>query len=136
MDSKARLFPTRLRRFIETRDDTCRMPYCDAPIRHIDHVLPWRSGGKTHLANGAGLCEACNHTKENPGWASKTVHADVHGGVYTPWVSAPPPDTAINQKPHPYPDTAPPEHRHPPAELRSLKLGTKKANSDCSLSAF
>ncbi|NWL35685.1 HNH endonuclease, partial [Paenarthrobacter nitroguajacolicus] len=47
MDSKARLFPTRLRRFIETRDDTCRMPYCDAPIRHIDHVLPWRSGGKT-----------------------------------------------------------------------------------------
>ncbi|PRB41829.1 HNH endonuclease [Arthrobacter sp. MYb23] len=76
-DSKARLFPARLRRFIETRDDTCRTPYCDAPIRHIDHVLPWHSGGRTTLANGAGLCEACNHTKENPGWNTRAVQADV-----------------------------------------------------------
>uniref|UniRef100_UPI000367DA04 HNH endonuclease n=1 Tax=Arthrobacter sp. M2012083 TaxID=1197706 RepID=UPI000367DA04 len=89
MDSKARLFPTRLRRFIETRDDTCRTPYCDAPIRHIDHVVPWRSGGTTTLTNGAGLCEACNHTKENPGWTSKTVHADAHGGVHTLEISTP-----------------------------------------------
>ncbi|TQS91701.1 HNH endonuclease [Arthrobacter sp. TS-15] len=77
-DSKARFFPARLRRFIETRDDTCRTPYCDAPIRHTDHVVPWRSGGKTNLANGAGLCEACNHTKENPGWTTRAVQADVH----------------------------------------------------------
>jgi hypothetical protein len=41
MDSKARLFPQRLRRFIHIRDNTCRTPYCDAPIRHIDHVIPW-----------------------------------------------------------------------------------------------
>jgi hypothetical protein len=77
-DSKARLFTRRMRRFIETRDDTCRTPYCDAPIRHIDHVVPWRSGGKTNLANGAGLCEACNHTKESPGWTARALHADVH----------------------------------------------------------
>ncbi|MDP9937677.1 hypothetical protein J2T11_004053 [Paenarthrobacter nicotinovorans] len=77
-DSKARLFTGRLRRFIETRDDTCRSPYCDAPIRHIDHIVPWRSGGKTNSANGAGLCEACNHTKEQPGWTSRAVQADVH----------------------------------------------------------
>ncbi|WP_253951729.1 HNH endonuclease, partial [Paenarthrobacter sp. CM16] len=67
MDSKARLFPQRHRRFIEARDHTCRTPYCDAPIRHIDHVVPWRSGGATTVDNAAGLCEACNHTKENPG---------------------------------------------------------------------
>ncbi|MCT9870515.1 HNH endonuclease [Paenarthrobacter aurescens] len=77
-DSKARVFAGGLRRFIETRDDTCRTPYCDAPIRHIDHVVPWRSGGQTNLANGAGLCEACNHTKENPGWGTRAVRADVH----------------------------------------------------------
>ncbi len=77
-DSKARLFTGRLRRFIETRDDTCRTPYCDAPIRHIDHVVPWRSGGETNLGNGAGLCEACNHTKESPGWTTRAVQADVH----------------------------------------------------------
>jgi hypothetical protein len=68
MDSRARLFPTGLRRFIEARDDTCRAPYCDAPIRHHDHVVPWHTGGATSLGNAAGLCEACNHTKETPGW--------------------------------------------------------------------
>ncbi|MDD7834744.1 DUF222 domain-containing protein [Paenarthrobacter sp. AB444] len=77
-DSRARLFTGQLRRFIETRDDTCRTPYCDAPIRHIDHIVPWRSGGKTNFANDAGLCEACNHTKEQPGWTSRAVQADVH----------------------------------------------------------
>jgi hypothetical protein len=71
MDSRARLFPVGLRRFIQARDDTCRTPYCDAPIRHHDHILPWHGGGTTTLANGAGLCEACNHTKESPGWSSQ-----------------------------------------------------------------
>jgi hypothetical protein len=71
MDSRARLFPARLRRFIQARDDTCRTPYCDAPIRHHDHVVPWHEGGTTTLGNSAGLCEACNHTKETPGWIAR-----------------------------------------------------------------
>ena len=66
MDSRARLFPPGLRRFIQARDDTCRTPYCDAPIRHFDHIIPWHHGGTTTRNNGAGLCEACNHTKETP----------------------------------------------------------------------
>ncbi|MEO3942829.1 DUF222 domain-containing protein [Paenarthrobacter nicotinovorans] len=78
MDSKARLFPHPHRRFIEARDHTCRTPYCDAPIRHIDHVVPWRSGGATTLDNAAGLCEACNHTKENPGWNATPLPEDTH----------------------------------------------------------
>ncbi len=78
MDSRARIFPAGMRRFIETRDGTCRTPYCDAPIRHIDHVVPWHNGGTTSLANGAGLCEACNHTKENPGWNAKTIPGGRH----------------------------------------------------------
>ncbi|MFC8409511.1 HNH endonuclease [Arthrobacter sp. NPDC057259] len=73
MDSRARLFPAGLRRFIEVRDYTCRTPYCDAPIRHLDHVVPWYWGGATTAANGAGLCEACNHTKETPGWTARPV---------------------------------------------------------------
>ncbi|MFF2315850.1 HNH endonuclease [Arthrobacter sp. NPDC058097] len=71
MDSKRRLFPAPLRRFIQVRDDTCRTPYCDAPIRHHDHIIPWHDDGPTSLANGAGLCEACNHTKELPGWKAQ-----------------------------------------------------------------
>ncbi len=81
-DSKARLFTGRLRRLIETRDETCRTPYCDAPIRHIDHVVSWQSGGKTNLTNSAGLCEACNHTKEHPGWTTTTLHGGTRGGTH------------------------------------------------------
>ena len=68
LDSRARIFPPGLRRFVTVRDATCRTPYCDAPIRHLDHIVPWHDGGQTTAANGAGLCEACNHTKETPGW--------------------------------------------------------------------
>ncbi|RAM37611.1 HNH endonuclease [Arthrobacter globiformis] len=71
MDSRRRLFPAPLRRFIQIRDDTCRTPYCDAPIRHHDHIIPWHDGGPTSISNGAGLCEACNHTKELTGWKAK-----------------------------------------------------------------
>jgi hypothetical protein len=71
MDSRARLFPAGLRRFLQARDNTCRTPYCDAPIRHMDHILPWAEGGTTTATNGAGLCEACNHTKETPGWTAR-----------------------------------------------------------------
>ncbi|PRB34295.1 HNH endonuclease [Arthrobacter sp. MYb23] len=114
-DSKARLFTGRLRRLIETRDDTCRTPYCDAPIRHIDHVVSWRSGGKTNLTNGAGLCEACNHTKENPGWTTTSLpgdtHEDIHD-VHTVEISTP--------TGHTYQSKAPPlpGHERRPAHVR------------------
>ncbi|MHA7141761.1 HNH endonuclease [Arthrobacter sp. Sr33] len=70
LDSKARLFTPAQRRFITARDHTCRTPYCDAPIRHYDHIIPWHQSGRTSITNGAGLCEACNHTKEQPGWGA------------------------------------------------------------------
>ena len=50
MDSRARLFPAGLRRFLQARDETCRTPYCDAPIRHLDHIIPWAGGGCAHCA--------------------------------------------------------------------------------------
>ena len=85
MDSRARLFPAGLRRFIEARDDTCRTPYCDAPIRHLDHIVPWHGGGATTQANGAGLCEACNHTKETPGWKAHPANGpNARGGTSAP----------------------------------------------------
>lgn len=68
MDSRRRLFTSSQAHFLGLRDQTCRMPYCDAPVRHIDHVTPSEVGGPTDLTNGQGLCEACNHTKQTPGW--------------------------------------------------------------------
>jgi hypothetical protein len=68
MDSSARLFTANQRHFLIVRDQRCRTPWCDAPIRHIDHVIPHAEGGPTTATNGAGLCQACNHAKQAPGW--------------------------------------------------------------------
>jgi len=70
MESKQRCFEGELRRFLITADRTCRTPWCDAPIRHINHAIPAADGGPTSADNGEGLCEACNYTREAPGWTS------------------------------------------------------------------
>jgi hypothetical protein len=72
MESRARTFPSGLAHFIGIRDQRCRTPYCDAPIRHRDHATPHRRGGKTSAGNGHGTCEACNYAKEAAGWTVTT----------------------------------------------------------------
>ncbi|MGL5811308.1 MAG: HNH endonuclease, partial [Nocardioides sp.] len=67
MESRSRFFPTGLARMITIRDQRCRTLYCDAPIRHTDHIHPHATGGPTTYTNGQGLCEHCNHTKQAPG---------------------------------------------------------------------
>ena len=57
MEAQARHFPPALAELVRLRDQQCRAPYCDAPIRHIDHVIPVRSGGRTTNRNALGLCE-------------------------------------------------------------------------------
>ncbi|HEU5006004.1 MAG TPA: DUF222 domain-containing protein [Jatrophihabitantaceae bacterium] len=71
MDTRRRLFTRNQRRFIALRDQTCRTPWCEAPIRHTDHTHPAQRGGKTSLGNGAGLCVACNIAKQAPGWHAR-----------------------------------------------------------------
>lgn len=83
MDSRARLFPAGLARFIETRDQSCRTAWCDAPVRHHDHVLRWAAGGRTNAANSAGLCADCNYSKEASGWSTETIPGDRHTTIIT-----------------------------------------------------
>lgn len=71
MDSRSRFFPVGLAKFLILRDQVCRTPWCDARIRHSDHVTPADDGGPTSATNGQGLCVACNHAKQAPGWASR-----------------------------------------------------------------
>lgn len=66
MDSRARAYPGLLASFIRLRDQTCRTPYCTAPIRHTDHIKSYAEGGSTSERNGDGLCERCNYVKEHP----------------------------------------------------------------------
>lgn len=84
MESQARLFPKGLATLLELRDQLCRTPYCNAPIRHHDHAVPHHRGGPTSALNGLGTCEACNYAKEAPGWSVSTQDIDgVHTAEYT-----------------------------------------------------
>ena len=71
MDARSRLFRGSLARFIRLRDQTCRTPWCDAPVRAVDHAEDHDVGGDTSAVNGQGLCEACNHAKQAPGWQAR-----------------------------------------------------------------
>jgi hypothetical protein len=101
MDSRRRLFPAAAQKFLILRDQTCRTPWCDAPIRHIDHITPFGRGGPTHLDNGQGLCQACNLSNKPPtGKAGPTRITPT-----TP--STPPPQPATTTPANP------PTHRNP-----------------------
>ncbi len=67
-DTTRRTFPPAARNYLISRDQTCRTPWCDAPIRHADHITAHQHGGPTSITNGQGLCVNCNHTKQAPGW--------------------------------------------------------------------
>ena len=86
MESRARRFPRGLAKFIALRDQRCRTPYCDAPIRHTDHAVPKNRGGPTHALNGLGLGARCDYAKEAPGWQVSTSEVDGvhHADITTP----------------------------------------------------
>ncbi|MDV3220198.1 HNH endonuclease signature motif containing protein, partial [Intrasporangium sp.] len=103
LDSRRRLFPPGLRRFLITRDGTCRTPWCDAPIRHADHVTAHQHGGPTTDTNGQGLCTRCNLVKEQPGWHTQVTDPG-------PTTGSPRPHTITITTPtgHTHTTTAPP----------------------------
>jgi hypothetical protein len=111
MESRARIFPKALAKFIELRDQSCRTPYCDAPIRHHDHAHPHHRGGATSAANGLGECEGCNYTKETPGWQVSTTTDET--GAHTAEFTTP--------TQHRYRSTAPPTPGQPTIEITELE---------------
>ena len=125
MDSKRRRFPTGLRRLLQVRDRTCRTPWCGAPIRHTDHVIPSPRAARRPPRTGKGLCEACNYTKQAPGWRARPGPAGAGDRVEitTPtghtYTSHPPPlpgARAPERRPKPHRGTLPPPH---PRRLRT-----------------
>jgi hypothetical protein len=108
MESARRGFAGMLRRFVVTRDQVCRTPWCDAPVRHIDHVRPARAGGATDEANGQGLCEACNYAKEAPGWTERVLHPGPSPGVVGAGPARPHTVRITTPTGHTYDSTAPP----------------------------
>jgi hypothetical protein len=119
-DARARLVTGALRQTIVARDQRCRTPWCDAPIRHVEHALTWGDGGETSEQNCHGGCERCNYTKQAPGWSARassppggrhTVHIRTPTGhVYRSRAPAPPGHGAA---PEPYPARSPIAGRSP-----------------------
>ena len=62
-ETNARDFTPAMAELVRLRDQTCTTPWCDAPIRHIDHHVPRTHGGPTSLTNARGTCQWCNQTK-------------------------------------------------------------------------
>jgi hypothetical protein len=77
-DPNRRHFDGWLTQLIKLRDQTCRDPFCDAPIRHIDHIIRHSDGGLTNYINGRGTCARGNYTREMPGWHINLVDCGFH----------------------------------------------------------
>lgn len=68
-DSRKRTFTGLLATLVRARaGHRCTEPYCDAPVRHLDHIERAADGGPTTSENGRGVCQFHNHVREQPGW--------------------------------------------------------------------
>jgi len=67
--------PKELRRWLQTRDGTCRFPGCGkkAGRCHIDHTQEWHNGGTTAHDNLAHLCEEHHRLKTLSGWSVEQI---------------------------------------------------------------
>jgi hypothetical protein len=82
--STSRFHPQGLAVLLRAREQgICATAWCDAPVRHLDHVIPHAEGGQTSLGNGQGLCARCNHAKQAPGWRQKPTEIDGRHAVET-----------------------------------------------------
>ncbi|WP_345455218.1 HNH endonuclease [Nocardioides marinquilinus] len=113
--SARRVVNESLAAFLRLRDQgLCRTPWCDAPVRHADHVEPAETGGATSATNTQGLCEACNHAKQAVGWrqgAGPPLRVGRHRVV------------TITPTGHTYVSTAPapPRPAHPPTSRSPME---------------
>lgn len=67
-DQRRRRFDGTLAKIVTIRDSRCRQPGCDSPIRHLDHILAFHTGGLTTKSNAQGLCGRSHTIKHLPRW--------------------------------------------------------------------
>jgi Domain of unknown function (DUF222) len=87
------------KKLIMWRDRRCRDPFCDAPIRHIDHIQRYADGGLTIHPNGRGECERGNHAREMPGWHVETISSGLDGQPHTIKITTPTGHTYLGRAP-------------------------------------
>jgi hypothetical protein len=100
-DPTRRYFDGWLAKLIRLRDQTCRDPYCDAPIRHLDHIIRYTDGGPTILVNGRGTCERGNQVREMPGWHISVIDSGMLGRPHTIHITTPTGHHYLSRAPDP-----------------------------------
>jgi hypothetical protein len=99
MESRQRGFPAGQRLLIKIRDQRCRTTWCNAAIRHTDHIHRAAQGGATTVDSGQGYCEHCNYVKEAPGW--RTTRVDNDDGAHEVETTTPTGHTYRSRAPDP-----------------------------------
>ncbi len=100
-DPTRRHFDGWLAKLIRLRDQTCRDPYCDAPIRHLDHITRHIDGGPTSFANGRGACARGNLVREMPGWHISLIDCGFHGAPHKIIITTPTGHHYLSRAPDP-----------------------------------
>jgi hypothetical protein len=100
-DSTRRSFQGWLAKLIRVRDQSCRSPFCGAPIRHIDHSIRHADGGPTSFSNGRGACERCNYTREMPGWQITVIDAGLLDKAHSIMITTPTGHHYLSRAPDP-----------------------------------
>ena len=98
-DPPHRHFDGFLKKLIKLRDRRCRDPYCDAPIRHIDHIQRFSDGGLTIYPNGHGTCERGNYAREMPGCNIDAASSGLDGQHHTIKITTPTGHTYLSRAP-------------------------------------
>jgi hypothetical protein len=110
MESRSRIFPDQLGQLIAFRDQHCRHPYCDSPIKHLDHIQPHSLGGATSYGNGQGLCARHNLIKDTNATTYPTT-GDGTGDIVTRLSASGAEFTSPTRDfPHENPDTLDSQH--------------------------
>ena len=100
-DPTGRHFAGWLTKLIRLRDQTCRDPYCDASIRHIDHITRHTDGGPTTYINGRGTCARGNQVREMPGWRIKLIDCGFHSEPHKIIITTPTGHHYLSRAPDP-----------------------------------
>jgi hypothetical protein len=74
-------------------------PFCDAPIRHIDHIQRFTDGGLTIYPNGRGVWERGNYAREMPGWTVEVVSGGLDRQPHTIKITTPTGHTCLSRAP-------------------------------------
>jgi hypothetical protein len=98
METPGYRVPGRLRRWLNTRDRTCRNPVCRQPATRCDqdHTLAHHRGGRTCCCNLGSLCRYHHELKQLPRWQ---LTQDDQG--YFTWRT--PSGLTYRKEPHRYP---------------------------------